>query len=553
MLLMTRRFTVNLLLKQLKISSELVIKTTSVFARSFAACTIFATVGFSAFPGLAANFSVTKNFWGNDTTIGSFAWAIHQANTTPGHDTIDLSTSVSIDDYQGVPLTYRLADITDPAGLLIQGNGHSVVGNPSFITPSGVVHTKTNPQPFKSGDLQTAPTYSFARITDNIADIVIDKLNIDGLNSFLNIGAGSTVTVQDSMIKYMGDFGQRPAPVFEVFDDSTLNLKGVSLNHINNFQKPILGSEYIWFPAIAGNNATLNMERSTLDLLTSSTAGGITWTGGTANIVSSVILGKGLSITDYQKEGVLNVVNSVFRPYDSSATARIQAYSGGVANVIASTIQFDASRTFDVPIGNPNPILGCPQNYKCNGAPLQAFNGGAINLGSSAVSAINTDLVLIDQPYSATYKNTVGTLTADVFSFVQPVTHQDSATLKSLFSQPNLLTSGVPYALNPSVPFFPSIYYNLPGGASPLAPGPLLDVVPDADGANKLINPIDGSVISTDVFGNPRTSNGLRNVGAVQASVPGPLPVLGCGSAFAWSRRLRRRLGQTSGLRRQEG
>ncbi|MFN9643786.1 MAG: hypothetical protein ACK6BG_01385 [Cyanobacteriota bacterium] len=44
----------------------------------------------------------------------------------------------------------------------------------------------------------------------------------------------------------------------------------------------------------------------------------------------------------------------------------------------------------------------------------------------------------------------------------------------------------------------------------------LISVVPDADSLNKLINPIDGSVISADVFGNPRTYNGLRDVGAVQ-------------------------------------
>jgi hypothetical protein len=57
------------------------------------------------------------------------------------------------------------------------------------------------------------------------------------------------------------------------------------------------------------------------------------------------------------------------------------------------------------------------------------------------------------------------------------------------------------------------------------------------------------------VFGNPRSSNGLRDVGAVQhsvpgpqQSVPGPLPMLGVGSAFGWSRRLRRRLGKHSQL-----
>jgi hypothetical protein len=132
------------------------------------------------------------------------------------------------------------------------------------------------------------------------------------------------------------------------------------------------------------------------------------------------------------------------------------------------------------------------------------------------------------------------------------VPNQDSAALKSLFGQPNLLTSGVPYALDSSfVPDgFPTVYFKLPAGASPLDPGPLLNVVADADGVNQLLNPIDYSVITEDVFGNPRTSNGRRDVGAVQISapvrpnVPGPLPVLGCGAAFGWSLRLRRRIRQ---------
>lgn len=58
--------------------------------------------------------------------------------------------------------------------------------------------------------------------------------------------------------------------------------------------------------------------------------------------MSSQILGQGLSIAGNIKEGVLNVVNSVIRPYSDSATARIQAFRGGLANVIASTIQYDA-------------------------------------------------------------------------------------------------------------------------------------------------------------------------------------------------------------------
>ncbi len=73
---------------------------------------------------------------------------MHQAEITPGYDLIDLTTNVNIGDYQSSPLPFRLANITDPAGLLIQGNGHSLTGDPAFISQSGVVHTKINPRKY---------------------------------------------------------------------------------------------------------------------------------------------------------------------------------------------------------------------------------------------------------------------------------------------------------------------------------------------------------------------------------------------------------------------
>ena len=130
------------------------------------------------------------------------------------------------------------------------------------------------------------------------------------------------------------------------------------------------------------------------------------------------------------------------------------------------------------------------------------------------------------------------------------MTNQNAANLEILFQQPSLITAGVAYTLDPnSNPPFDA-YFDLPGGASPNPSGPLIGVIPDADSLNQLINPIDGSVISTDVFGNARTANGQRDVGAVQlstsVSVPGPLPLFGIGAAFYWSRRLRLRLRQRS-------
>jgi hypothetical protein len=50
-------------------------------------------------------------------------------------------------------------------------------------------------------------------------------------------------------------------------------------------------------------------------------------------------------------------------------------------------------------------------------------------------------------------------------------------------------------------------------------------------------------VLTTDDFQSP----GIASISNFSAPVPGPLPILGLGAAFGWSRRLRRRSGLGSG------
>ena len=513
-------------------------------------------------PVSAATFDVTRGDWGDDSTVNSFAWAIKQANTTPGADVIRLFCDVNVDLASPIePVSGFLTELTDTSGLRIEGNNHSLVGNPLFITSNGDTVDKNFPRRYSStgGDQLQIGAMSFARVANNVSNGRIDKLVVDGLNAFLDVGKGSVATITNSTIKNLVAFGYSPRAALTAQANSVINLTEVVMHKLNPYPVFGFGAEFLWdAPAILGENATLNVLKSQLDpFLTSHTGGALNCAGGVANIVSSTILGQGLSISGsvnqgVLSQGVLNVVNSILRPAaPETTTARIQAFGDGVANVIASTLQYDA---FNSTIPDSQ---FCPNLYPCNGAPLQVFANVEIRLKSSAISVLNEGYAGIQLPYSRSYDPQTGappagSFLADQYSYVQPVNNQDSASLKALFNQPNLLTSGLPYTLGPSIdPFVAYSYLDLPGGAYPKAFGPLVDVIPDADSLNQLINPIDGSVISTDVFGNPRTYNGRRDVGAVQslqpaASVPGPLPLIGLGSAFGWSRRLRRRLGQRS-------
>ena len=126
--------------------------------------------------------------------------------------------------------------------------------------------------------------------------------------------------------------------------------------------------------------------------------------------------------------------------------------------------------------------------------------------------------------------------------WIQPTPNQDAASLETLLGNPALLTAGLPLVIE-DFGGGATAYLPLPKGAYPNPTGPLIDQIANANGANQLINPINGSQILLDVFGQPRTRNGLRTIGAVQpASVPAPLPLAGATAALAWSRRLRRRI-----------
>jgi hypothetical protein len=100
---------------------------------------------------------------------------------------------------------------------------------------------------------------------------------------------------------------------------------------------------------------------------------------------------------------------------------------------------------------------------------------------------------------------------------------QTALLLPSLFSQPSLITGepGLPVDTISVSPLIEKTF-PFPLASWPVWNGVLIGVVPDADAANVLINPITTSIITLDVFGQARTTGGLRNAGAVEGfrSVP---------------------------------
>ena len=474
--------------------------------------------------------------WGTNATTNSFAWALAQANNNFGADTISVTPGLAINVDAATEISGGWLTTISEA-LTIQGNGATLVGNPSFVSSGGTLYTKTNVDVFRPGfDTLTQQAFSFGKLAPGVV-LRIDALNSDGLNGFLQLGEGSTASLRDTTARNSVSYGQQvPRSVFEAKDNSTLNLSQVVLENIN---PELFGIGPAWAGAISGVNATLNMVRSSISQAAAA-VGAVVWSGGVANVVSSLISDSGgLSVSDDTQPGVMNLVNSLVSVYAyNSNIQRLQAFAGGELNITASSI------LQDVLYNSYNACNSDP--YACAGKPLTAFDGGTITLKQSYVSLINAQDGLIPAgvpSYSiALDPSNAGSLVALDSVWLQSTPSQSAADLQSLFGNASLLTSGIPLILE-DFGGGASAYYPLPSGAYPNPDGPLIDQISDANGANQLINPIDGSPILLDVFGNPRTRNGLRTIGAVQpASVPAPLPLAGATAALAWSRRLRRRI-----------
>jgi hypothetical protein len=514
-------------------------------------CALLAVLLMSGTAANAADFDVTLDFWGTTSTVGSFAWAVDQANTTPGVDTIRVQSGLQIDADNGAKLASSPTWLTRfTESVTVEGNGATLVADPAYITTGGLIATKTNivgspySSPLVPGDAVVRAGVSFAQVgtfgQDNSGvDVTIRNLNADGVASLLSVNDKATLSVDGgrytNIVNYTGVDGRS---AFVANNGATLNLDGIALNKNYPFGDIIaVDNDFVIFNgSISGLASTLNMQNSTIT--GSYGAGALNWVGGTANVVSSVLSNSGglqISGGDGGIVGTLNFTNSILELNDGETmqqTQRILTGPNGMANVEASSILYNSVFS-----------NGSNEPFGYEGMPLTAAQGGTINFDSSVVVPLNWDDFFAGND---TYiELTGGNLTADEFSFVMATASQDQAALQALFNNASLTTSGDTFAISEitGIDFFES----LPQGAVPLTTSPLVDAVSDAGsgGANELLNPIDGQPLLFDVYGSPRTNGlGFRNTGAVQAApVPEPSSwvLAGMAAATAGWWRLRRR------------
>jgi len=464
---------------------------------------------------------------------GSIQDAAASANANPGIDTIRVAAGLTVNLYTctrpgGVLFEdWYAISLTD--SVVIEGNGATVDGLSTWIDTAGNVNPKQK-CPNGTGYLTLTYSPAFAEIGD-----------------YRTANPGLTVTVRDLNL-------QRIPSAFLVNGSASLNLTGSNLDQINDIygscSRPMIdatrdGASVAMSQSTISNSwaytanlldvgAVIAVGTGNLDVfqsgLADNKAGRAFMTGGAANIVSTVVSGSG-GARAYG--GTMNIVNSAVVPSLSfRRTDRISAFGGSTVNLTASSVSALTTVCIRAEVDTP-----------CDtpGGPLEAAGAGSsINLIDSAVGSFTRS------PGGPVVMPAGGTYTSNARTWVQPTQSQDAAAIAGIL--PNAITDdpGLPNDATPPAFLTPGITFPrlvIPVLSDGVNPGRLIDAVPDATcaGSNALINPIDGSCITADVFGQPRwDSNDTRNIGAIQLALSPYLAARptggGGGVALTWNR-----------------
>lgn len=440
---------------------------------------------------------------------GSITQAVTDANAHPGADVISFTPGLVVDGGTCLDNThqpdfakwnYFMARVTE--SVTFEGNGARIQGAQFWLNPNGVKSTSSCPTT-ADGTIMMASTPGFVLVgragVDNAGIAVeVHDLDMDMLNSIASVRKNASLRITGSKMTNITRAVDCGGDGLIGVHEGSLDLIDSEIDSSFNWQK----EDVLFSAGIINVLGRANIVRS--KLFENAYAYAISSFGDVKVVSSQLAASGGLNTMD----GTLDFVNSTMYFSGSPTTYERITNSGSTAvtNILASTIS--------VPYGKCSTAACRARDYSA--VPFLAV-GGTINLRQSAVGEQSTG------PGDSKVIQTTGVLgrvTADTATWIQPVDGQDAASLKTLTGQPALLTAA------PGLPT-PGLLARYAPSVTPLlgtsgTPGVLLDAIADAGsgGSNELKSPIDGSPITTDVFGNPRVDgSGRRTIGAVQQSL----------------------------------
>lgn len=449
---------------------------------------------------------------------GSFLEAVNSANSNPGADIIEFTAGLQVDAATPASSTYQyLIQLTE--SVIIDGNGGALNGVQTWVDANGNINPTTSCPGSTSSDLILAVMPGFMKVGVNSQD-----------NSSINVTVKNLTIKQFNQVADIRDNASLTFENFEAQDTwSTFGCLGYSMiEGGNGTNLTITDSRFFesetWQPVgvspaiIAINAGDLTIEGTVFDGLNKNDQYAVLWegvTGTEVNIVSSRFRDSGGIYI--QGESQSNIVNTIIVTDYLSKPGfgdRIINDSNGDMNIIASSLKWNNNECDAVCQAANNQYL------------IERKGAGAINFFQSAVGFT----FVVEPPTNALMTlGETGTngITADEYTWIQPTLDQDAVALKAITNQPVLLTD---------LPAFNDFAFPDINGdfdlvmVTPAFPGELIDVIPSTE---VLINPIDGSPITTDVIGNDRfDANGFRDIGALQLSLAPILTIAGSANEF---------------------
>jgi outer membrane protein OmpA-like peptidoglycan-associated protein len=444
-------------------------------------------------PASAATFTVTStDLCGG---AGTFEQAVKDANANPGADTIEFTPGLT---YIGINCYRTALDMPSPMvvteSVTVIGNGVVVDGGQIYLDPGGSVNPP-NVCPTSGTLTEVARTAGFLAVgifnQDNPGiTATVRGFELKNLTSIATVYRNAALVLEDTTAHDIIDFNEScDRSLIDAYPGADVTIRNSRIFDSAS-PEPVSTTAMIGGGGgvVVGAAGDLILDRVVMGESTFPRV--VRWEGRTVNIVSSQLLaGGGI----YLDGATTEFVNSAFWSRKQGETERVTTRNG-LTTARASSFYWT------------EPV----------GTGVEAGPGGAVSLNTSAVGAragfTGASELLVGSD--------VGTFFSDAnMSWVQPVGAQvPTAVLPDLLvgvGLPDDATSGELWTRS----------------VTPIPGGVLVGAVPGAGsgGANELRSPIDNSIITVDVLGNPRVDGTLRDTGAVQSIAAPHLTVVSVG------------------------
>lgn len=474
----------------------------------------------------ASTISVTS---ADCTGPGSITEAVTTANGDPSQQwtvTID----VPVVNFVNCPLP---PDRPDQAALRIEsnvtivGNNNSFIGQNLFIDGNGAIFPQgyATKCPEKGWDIvAVAPLLLDIR---GGVTVTLQELKIQGLGGFGDVRSGSRLFLDKVQAREMYSVSTQDgcsAPLITAADGASITITDNVWTDMANVADAYYGS--VMSPLILGIDAG-RLEISDSVIQRFHAGGAVSWDGdakdsSAVQIVSSRLIDSpslGIRTTGETTVYLLNtlispgVLAGQTDPTDGSDF--IVHRSTGDFVIEASTVQFtdaDCCASFNLD-PDVDALIYAPRAFvllKQSAVGIAFAEGAGPNAKKLFGDGGQTPVILDSGFWS-------------INSWAQPSDAQDAAQLAAMFPGGTLSTTAPGLPTGPGVLFSSAQTFT-----SPLPNSTITGVIADADGANRLpANPITRKSITKDAWGNPRTYNGTRSLGAVE---PQLAPVLSTGA-----------------------